>query len=282
MRASLFLLSFVFQFSTLVLAETVNLSVIQSETLSDADPFNGAKGCFLLYDLKTNNYVKVIGENNCKEQLPACSTFKVPLAVMAFDSGALKDENQILKWDGVKDSRPEVNQDHDAKGWLKNSVVWFSQRITTELGTKKLQKYLDDFSYGNKDIRGGLTQAWLVRPSAKGPALKISGYEQIDFMKKLWTDALPASKTAMQLARDISFLETSPKGFKLNGKTGSNYFDKARKQRLGWFIAHIEKDGREYISATNFVDQQPQNEKTVGGPKAKEITKTILASEGLW
>src|SRR5688572_30316392 len=69
------------------------------------DYFAGMDACFLLYNVRTKAFDKVIGDENCKREYPACSTFKVPLAVMAFDSKALKDENVVLKWDGRKDER---------------------------------------------------------------------------------------------------------------------------------------------------------------------------------
>lgn len=247
-----------------------------------ADPFAKVQGCFLLYNMKTQTFEKAIGEESCRERLPACSTFKVPLAVMAFDSGALKDENQVLKWDGTKHPIESQNRDHDAKSWMKDSVVWFSQKLTPKMGVKKVRKYLDGFDYGNKDMKGGLTQAWLVRPSDKGPALKINAYEQIEFMKKLWTDALPASKRAMRLTRDITFLETSPKGFRLSGKTGSNFYDHERKIRLGWFISHLERDGEEYLTATVFRDPGPTEDSAYGGAVAKQLTKDLLFQLGKW
>lgn len=240
------------------------------------------EGCILLYNMKPGVLEKQVGGEACQKQYPACSTFKVPLAVMAFDSRALKDENVTLKWDGKMDARPEVNHDHNAKTWMRDSVVWFSQRITPKIGSRKLQKYLDQFSYGNRDMKGGLTQAWLVSPGSAAPALKISAYEQVDFMKKLWTDQLPASPRSQRLAREITFLESSPQGFMVNGKTGSNFFDADRKVRLGWFIAHVQKGDREYVVVTNFRDLAPTEEKGYGGMKAKEVTKMFLADQGLW
>lgn len=240
------------------------------------------EGCILLYNMKSGTFEKVVGGESCQKQYPACSTFKVPLAVMAFDSGVLKDENVTLKWDGKIDARPEVNRDHNAKTWMRDSVVWFSQRLTPRIGSRKLKTYLDHFSYGNRDMKGGLTQAWLVSPGSTSPALKISAYEQVDFMKKLWTDQLPASQRAQKITREITFLENSPNGFALSGKTGSNFFDADRKVRLGWFISHIQKGGQEYIIVTGFRDLGPTEEKGYGGLKAKEITKLFLADQGLW
>ncbi len=248
-----------------------------------AEYFDAKEGCFLLYNVRTKNFDKVIGEENCKKEYPACSSFKVPLAVMAFDAKALKDENVVLKWDGKKDEFREVaNQDHNAKTWMSNSIVWFSQRLTKKMGTAKVQKYLDGFNYGNKDLKGGLTEAWLVRPSSPGPALKITGYDQVEFMRKLWGDELPASKRAMKLTRDITFLETSPKGFQLHGKTGSGFYDDTRKVNLGWFIGHLQNGDQEYIVVTNYRDLAPVQEIGYGGPRSKEIAKKILGDEGIW
>lgn len=255
---------------------------IKNKYSSQRDYFENLKGCFLLYNIKTQTFDKRIGDSVCGEKFPACSTFKVPLAVMAFDSGTLKDENEILKWDGVKGFREELNHDHDAKSWLKDSVVWFSQRITNKLGEKKLQKYLNDFNYGNKDIKAGITKAWLVSPSEVKPALKISAYQQVDFMNKLWTNALPVSIRSMDLTRKITYLEKSPKGYELSGKTGSNFYDSDHKIHLGWFIAHLNKDDQEYIVVTSLSDLKPNEIKSYGGLRAKELTKQILVDEGLW
>lgn len=239
------------------------------------------KGCFLLYDLKTEKFVVEKG-NTCKEEIVACSTFKVPLAVMAFDSGVLKDEKQVLKWDGTKYTMVEAwNGDHNAETWMKNSVVWFSQRLTPMMGQKRTQEYLTKFEYGNKDLSAGLTDAWIEKPTAP-KTLAISPYGQIAFMKKLWQGTLPASQRAMLLTKKIMFLETSPKGFDLSGKTGSNFYDDERKLHLGWFIAHVKKGEKEYLSVMNFSDVKPFEGKGFGGMRAKEMMKEYLAAEGLW
>jgi beta-lactamase class D len=242
--------------------------------------FQNMNGCFLLYNMKTGVFEKVIGEERCRERFSPCSTFKVPLAVIAFDAGSLKDENQVLKWDGTKNEREVANHDHNAKTWMRDSIVWFSQRLTPQIGEERLKKYLHAFHYGNEDMSAGITVAWLVPPDAQGAALKVSAYEQLEFMKGLWSGKLAVSSRAMQITKNIMYLETSPNGFKLNGKTGSNSY--ADNRRIGWFVAHIDNGAKEYIVVTNFSDRLPTGEESPGGIKAKEITKMILGDQGLW
>lgn len=265
--------------SLLLLSLTVVLIGCAHKTPKDYFP--KMRGCFLLYNLKTEKFVQAIGGKTCQERFPACSTFKIPLAAMAFDSGILKDENQTLKWDGKKGFLDQWNQDHNAKTWMRDSVVWFSQRLTPQMGEKKLKKYLKDFNYGNQDLRGGITQAWLKSPSEE-IGLKISAYEQIQFMKKLWTGKLPISKKAIELTQKITFLENSPKGYALSGKTGSNFFDKEKTKHFGWFISHLGRGDEEYITITSISDLESTDPQSYGGRRSREITKQILADEGLW
>jgi beta-lactamase class D len=266
----------------LLLTGCAEISPQEAAKFEPKDYFPKMKGCFLLYNVKSGITDRIIGDEYCKEQLVACSSFKVPLAVMAFDSGILKNTKDKTKWDGVKRDREVLNQDHNAETWMRDSVVWYSQKIATKLGKKKLQKYLDSFNYGNKDLRGGLTMAWLHAPSSNKPSLKISGYEQLTFMNELWTNNLPVSKEAMKLTREITFLENSPKGFVLSGKTGSNFYNDDHGMRLGWFIGHIQKGDQEYITVTNFRDITPLKDAGYGGMKAREITKEILTDMGYW
>ncbi len=252
-----------------------------TKTPEQKTPFAGIKGCFLLYNLKTGAYEKEVGDT-CKVRYPACSSFKVPLAVMAFDSGVLRDEKQILKWDGEKRMLPQWNKDHNGETWIRDSVVWFSQKITPRLGKKKFQAYLDKFDYGNKDFSSGITAAWLNPPGDPRGALEISAYEQVEFMKKLWKNELPVSTRAMEITRKITYLETSPNGFKLSGKTGSNFYDKERKIQFGWFISHVTNGEKAYIAVTNISDLKPIETEMYGGPRAKVITKAMLTEAGLW
>src|SRR5262249_50020984 len=179
----------------------------------------------------------------CKERLPPCSSFKLPLAVMAIDSGIL-DEKTILKWDKTPQRIKSWEQDADAKIWLKESIVWFSQRLTPQLGLPKIQKYLKDFEYGNQDFSGGITTAWLES------SLQISPEGQVKFLEKLPNSA--AGKRAIALL---------PVDGDVRGKTGS-----CMTPHIGWFVGY-HKD-KPFV----FVSDRPTE--SYAGLEAK---KTVLS-----
>lgn len=234
--------------------------------------FQGKDGCFLLYDLKANKIVERFNGKRCAQAFAPCSTFKVPLALMAFDYGILTDENTTYKWDGAHHEIQSWNRDTSAADWMKNSVVWYSQRITTHLGPETIKGYLAKFDYGNQDISGGLTTFWL------GSTLTISADEQLRFWERFWTNGLPVSQRATDLTKKIIYLETSPAGMKLSGKTGSHTTD---KEELGWFVGHLEGPKGEYLVVVNYTGPTSAT-KVYPGLVAREIGLDILRNLQLY
>jgi len=232
--------------------------------------FTNKDGCFLLYDMKSDQFLQRFNEKRCALRYAPCSTFKVPLSLMAFDQGILQDENTTYRWDGVDRGRPQVNRDTSAADWIKNSVVWYSQRLTPQLGPDKIKKYLAQFDYGNQDISGGLTNFWL------GSTLKISANEQLEFWKRFWRGQLPVSHHAVEVTRKITWLETSPAGMKLSGKTGSHIYG---PEELGWFVGHLDGPKGEYLVVVNYTGPTTANQ--YPGLVAKGICQDILAGLGL-
>ena len=211
--------------------------------------------------------------NRCSLRVSPCSTFKIALALMAFDKGVLKDETTTYKWDGVDRGNLLWNRDVAAADWIRNSVVWYSQRITPQLGPATITNYLARFDYGNEDISGGLTNFWL------GSSLTISPDEQLRFLKKLWRGELPVSRHAMELTRKIMYLETSPSGTVLSGKTGSH---SSEKNAMGWFVGHLEGPHGEYLFVVNYSEENPRRQTSYPGAVARDIFKGILTKLGLY
>ena len=228
--------------------------------------------CFILYDLKAGKIVAREGGERCAERASPCSTFKVPLALMAFDAGVLKDETSSRTWDGTKYPREAWNKDHTAATWMRDSVVWFSQRLTTEMGMDKVKAYLAGFDYGNGDMSGGLTKAWLES------SMLISPDEQLRFWTRFWREELPVSKHAYEMTKKITLVETSPRGWTLHGKTGSGGRDVG-----GWFAGHVAKGDQEYVFVTRYRDRAgTSKDDRPEGWIARDIAKRLLEKKGVF
>lgn len=259
--------------------------------------FAEVESCFIFYDLNKGEIIQKFGGDQCKEQMSPCSTFKIPLSLMGYDSGILKDQNNP-KWKATPQTIAKLNadvqedpsfkrvaemhaQDQTPKTWMIRSVVWYSQALTKKLGMQKFKRYVNSFAYGNQDINGnpnkndGLTQSWL------SSSLKISAEEQQEFLKQLITNKLPVTKSAINNTKDILFIEELCNGWKLYGKTGSGSIKNSDNiinsdLQIGWFVGWLEKSGQTYIFVVNIRDKQKSTE--YGGPRSKRIAKEIFAT----
>jgi beta-lactamase class D len=243
--------------------------------------FSGRDGCFELYDLKADTSVVRFNPDRCALRTSPCSTFKVPLALMAFDAGILEDETSSLKWDGTKFTRDAWNHDQTAATWMRDSVVWFSQRLTPQLGMDKVKDYLARFEFGNQDMSGGLTKAWLES------SLLISPDEELRFWERFWREQLPVSKHAFAMTKKITLVSTSPAGWTLHGKTGSGGVGTGGSGQnsdlsLGWFVGHIARGDRSYVFVTSYSDRVASNDPRPSGWIAREIALKILGEMGLY
>ena len=237
--------------------------------------FQGRDGCFVLYDMARNKVVVRSDDRLCAERSSPCSTFKVPLSLMAFDAKIWKDETVPIPWDGTRHSRDAWNGDQTPASWMSNSVVWVSQGLTPQLGLERVKAYLKSFAFGNQDMSGGLTKAWLMS------SMTISPDEQIVFWKKLWRGQLRVSKQALETTRKIALVEKSENGWTLHGKTGSGSIGEKDPgddtgYQLGWFVGHIARGDREYVFATRFADREKNITHGPAGWTAREMSKEIL------
>lgn len=253
------------------------LPVFASAEVDFKKAFSDRDTCFVIADLETG---KILVENNpkrCMERFSPCSSFKVPAALMAFDKGILKDENQVIKWDGIKRGRQEENRDQTPVTWMSNSIKWVTEWAMLQVGDKNIQYYLDVFSYGNKDFSGGLKEAWVTS------SLKISAHEQLAFISKLWKGDLPVSQKATDLTKKIIFIKKIGSS-EFYGKTGTGCLvgrgcmEKPDKM-LGNFIGILKSGSKTYAIAANASDLKDQERPA--GPRLRDTTIEILKEMGL-
>ncbi len=198
--------------------------------------FGKYDGTAVIVDL--NSSKRVVFGGRADERLNPCSTFKVLNSMIALDTGAIKDENESIKWDGVVRRYPFWNRDHSMRSAIAVSAVWFYQELARRIGEQRMQEYVAKVHYGNADTSHTLTDFWLG-----GGSLKISANEQADFLSKLVRNDLPFSHRAMHTVKDIMTLEKKD-GYLLAGKTGSC-------NEVGWFVGFLQKQNTTTVFAFN-------------------------------
>ena len=76
------------------------------------------------------------------------------------------------------------------------------------------------------------------------------------------------------------YLETSPSGTALSGKTGSHVWE---TNALGWFVGHIDGPHGEYLFVVNYSEENPPKlEASYPGLTARNISKEILTKLELY
>ncbi|MDK9693940.1 MAG: penicillin-binding transpeptidase domain-containing protein [Sulfurimonas sp.] len=198
--------------------------------------FGKYDGSAVVLDL--NSSEKMVFGVRADERLSPCSTFKILNSMIALDSGAVKDENEVIKWDGVKREYPAWNQDHTMRSAIAVSTVWFYQELASRIGQMRMREYASRAKYGNADTSDALRSFWLG-----GGSLKISLNEQVDFLSRLMRNDLEFPQHVMDTARDIMTLEKSDT-YLLGGKTGSC-------GGVGWFVGFVQNHDKTAVFAFN-------------------------------
>jgi beta-lactamase class D len=213
-----------------------------------------------------------------------CSTFKIALSLMGYDSGILLDEaSPFWPYNPKYDAKIDLwKNSHNPLLWIKNYCIWFSREITAKLGIESFKKYVNIFEYGNEDISGdaginnGLTNCWL------SSSLKISPLEQISFLEKLVEEKLPVSSHAHKMTKAILFVEKLANGWELFGKRGSGYLPLDESEegcQIGWFVGWGKINDRTLLFALLIKDEK--QESIPAGQRAKEEMKQIIVDTKL-
>lgn len=222
-------------------------------------------GGIILYQFQRDTYLVYNPRRAKKRYIPA-STFKIMNSLIALETGVIKNEAEVIPWDGVDRSIREWNADHNMRTAIRYSVLWFYQELARRVGKERMQRYVELVGYGNKDIDGAIDQFWLTGD------LRISPEEQVDFLSRLYRNDLPFSQRSLDIVKDILLLETTD-SYQLYGKTG---WSQASVPQIGWFVGWLETAGEVYFFATNIDIIKPEDNRA-----RFDVTMRILGALGL-
>lgn len=165
------------------------------------------KGSTTIYDYNNKKWISTDSLDANKPTLPA-STFKILNSLIALETKAVKDENEILKWDKTDKkffgkSMDAWNKDTNLKNAYKNSTIWFYVEMAKKIGRKKYRKYLNEINYGNKNITHKGTDFWNYGEFGITPK------QQVDFRIKLYENKLPFKQENIDKVKSIMISENT-------------------------------------------------------------------------
>lgn len=225
----------------------------------------GVHGVIVLYDPQTGELRSNDRAAAGARYLPA-STFKIFNSLVALQEGAVADQHQVIRWDGVEREIAEWNHDHDMASAIRVSAVWFYQELARRVGAARMQSWLDRVGYGNRRITPAIDQFWI-----RDGGLRISAVEQVAFIDRLRRGDLPFSPRVMQIVRDITVVERSGDAV-LHAKTGWGI---APDPDIGWYVGWVDKGGKSLVFALRIEMRGGQDLALRSG-----IVRQLLAARG--
>lgn len=220
-------------------------------------------GCFVLQDLDGGEPL-VAGEQSCDERTIPASTFKVPHALIALDTGVVSDPEATVAWDGREYWIKAWQRDHSLRTAIHYSVVWFFQGTAKAIGRARMQEYLQAYRYGDAEVEEPIEGFWLG-----GGSLEVSPRETLRFWADLYRDRLP--RGAQHLPRLRSMLVRPPRSFRgrmpegtplpevhpqmiFSAKTGTGDHGEGS---VTWLAGHVECPDREYVFVSRVIADEP-------------------------
>jgi beta-lactamase class D len=222
------------------------------------------------------------GGDECDRRTLPASTFKVPHALIALDTGVVTAKT-VMTWDGVRRDYDVWNRDQTLESAIRWSVVWVFQSIARSVGRDRELDHLRAFGYGSQTFARDVDQFWL------NGDLTISPREQVAFLKRMFAYALPIDRRNVETVKSAM---TMPSG-QLSNATGVHPFPLAwpgaiarlktgngvvRGERVSWIVGEFDSGGRAYVFAGRVRTSRPSLDTTAGADLAVRVLNAIAPS----
>ena len=208
--------------------------------------------CFMLQALD-GSAPRVSDPKECAVRTAPASTFKIPHALIALETGVITDPLTPVPWEGTKQPFPLWEREHSLDSAVKDSVLWFFRRTAGLIGRERMQQSLGKLAYSADSFEGDITAFWV------NGDLTVSPEEQLAFLRRLVRYELPAERKNVDAVKAAFLMPPGkitnasgthdfalrwPKPLVVRAKTGNTG---VRGERVSWLIGHIESEGKQYV-----------------------------------
>ena len=207
----------------------------EEKSIEDIYSANNINGSILIES--ADGEVKYQHNVDDKESFIPASTFKIPNTLIILEEGLIKDQLEVIKWDGKEREYAPWNRDQTLKSAFQHSCVWCYQRYAKKVGDEKYHSYLRKFNYGNLLTGDDIARFWL------DGELRISVKDQIDFLRKVYAEELPVQKEHIRTLKNI-MLSDDKVQYKIWSKTGWSGKD-------GWYVGYLVTDNNTWFFANH-------------------------------
>jgi len=138
-----------------------SLNEIENRELDAIFKENNVEGTIVIASLDGKKTF-IHNRERADTRLCPASTFKIANSLIALETGVVKDDNEVIKWDGQKRFLDEWNKDQNLNTAFKQSCVWAYQGFAENIGTDRYKKLLKKLNYGNQIPGPELTSFWLT------------------------------------------------------------------------------------------------------------------------
>jgi beta-lactamase class D len=189
----------------------------------------------------------------CAVKSSPASTFKIPHALIALETGVVTNPLDAVAWDRSAQPFTTWQRDHSLDSAIKWSVLWFFRRTAAAIGRERMLAHLRTLQFGDDAFERDVADFWV------NGDLVVSPEEQLRFWRRLSRHELPARREHIEAVRAAALMPqgaiTNASGrhpFVVNwkgplvirAKTGNTTVD---GERVSWLVGEIETEGRSFV-----------------------------------
>ncbi len=194
----------------------------------------------------------VSNAKECDHKTAPASTFKIPHALIALETGVVTAET-IFKWDGTRYDFESWRRDHTLDSAITWSVLPFFQRTARLIGAERMRQGLTSLGYAADTFDGDISTFWL------NGDLVVSPLEQLAFLPRVFSGTLPTAAGPVSTVTNAIRMPTGqivnasgsqpfalnwPSSTVVRAKTGNT---RANGEQVSWLVGALELKGINYV-----------------------------------